>query len=241
MKKLLLLILVISGAGLSGCATWNPPSPMLETEVFKKLVSIKPVAPKEKIYRQYVSDGIYIQFERMDENNIIYGWYTCTNCDWTRSKILAMYDGSYLYMVYGHHEEFFLEAPQAVRQHPENSHWSWSVIEKFQLEGRNLIKLGQIRKCANDNPPIKEWKNSPWYYDGETDCRYQDSGSYNKIFVATIDETLTGQRSSIVGEQADTISTEVRAKLATLKELYEDGLIDQKDYEEKRKALLDKF
>ncbi len=241
MNKFLSACLVLAGLSLGGCATWNPPSPMLETEVFKKLVSIKPVEPQEKIYRQYVSDGIYLQFERMDENNIIYGWYTCTNCNWTRSKFLALYDGSYLYMTYGHHEEFFLESPKDVRHHPENSHWSWSVIEKYQLEGRNLIKLGQIRKCASDSPQIKEWSNVPWAYDGETDCQFEANGRYSKIFVATIDETLTGKRSSIVGEAADTISTEVRAKLATLKELFDEGLISDADYEEKRKALLDQL
>ena len=41
---------------------------MLETETFEKLISIKPVAPKEKMYRQYVRNGFYFQFERMDEN-----------------------------------------------------------------------------------------------------------------------------------------------------------------------------
>ncbi|MEG3767779.1 SHOCT domain-containing protein [Alteromonas sp. 14N.309.X.WAT.G.H12] len=239
MNRLLYVVLITAGLNLGGCAIWNPPSPMLETEVFTKLASLNPVEPKEKIYRQYVSDGIYIQFERMDENNIIYGWYTCTNCNWTRSKILAIYDGSYLYMAYGHHEEFFLESPKNVRQHPTNGHWSWSVIEKFQLEGRNLIKLGQIRKCATDSPQIQEWDNAPWAYDGETDCMYKQAGKYNKIFVATIDETLAGKRSSIVGEEADAISSDVREKLSVLKSLYEDGLINEQEYEAKRKILLE--
>ncbi|MBU2977616.1 SHOCT domain-containing protein [Alteromonas sp. C1M14] len=239
MNKFLHLLLIITGLQLGGCAIWNPPSPMSEIEVHQKLVDIKPIEPEEKLYRQYVSDGIYIQFERMDENNVIYGWYTCTDCNWTRSKILAIYDGSYLYMAYGHHEEFFLESPTYVRQHPSNAHWSWSVIEKFQLEGRNLIKLGQIRKCADDTPQIQEWDNAPWALDGETDCKYKRAGKYNKIYVATIDETLTGIRSSIVGEDADAIPSDVRAKLAILKSLFDDGLINEQEYADKRKILLD--
>lgn len=239
MKKFIQACLVLSGLTLGGCATWNPPSPMLETEVFEKLVSIKPIAPKEKIYRQYVSDGIYLQFERIDKDNVMYGWYTCTNCSWTRSKFLAVYDGSYMYMTYGHHEEFFLESPKNVRNHPENSHWSWSVIEKYQVEGRNLIKQGQIRKCATDSPQIREWESAPWASDGEIDCMYRVTGKYKRIFVATIDETLAGNRSSIVGEAADNISQEVRAKLSTLRELFDEGLINQSDYDAKRKALLE--
>ncbi|ADZ91637.1 SHOCT domain-containing protein [Marinomonas mediterranea] len=236
-KRWLFLIVVM--VGVSGCSTLYYPSPMLETEVFKKMISIEPVAPKEKIYRQYVSNGLYIQFERLGEDNVLYGWYTCTDCTWTRSKVLAVYDGSYLYLTYGHHEEFYLEAPQPVRQHPDNSHWSWSVIEKFQIEGRNLIKLGQIRKCTYDTQLIREWKNRPWSGGGDYDCRYQKQGSYNSIFVATIDETITGKRSSIVGEESDVISSEVRVKLQTLKELFDEGLINKSDFESKRKELLD--
>ena len=72
-KRLALLVFTGVLMSLGGCATLNYPSPMLETETFEKLISIKPVAPKEKIYRQYVRNGFYFQFERMDENNVIYG------------------------------------------------------------------------------------------------------------------------------------------------------------------------
>jgi hypothetical protein len=239
MKKIIVALTLSLAFLLGGCATLNYPSAMTETEVFQKLVSIKPIEPKEKIYRQYVSDGRYLQFERIDENNIIYGWYTCTNCSWTRSKFLAIYDGSYMYLTYGHHEEFFLESPQNVRKHPEFTHWSWSVIEKFQIEGRNLIQLGQIRKCIYDSPAIKEWDNAPWAYDGDYNCAYKKSGSYKKIFVSTIDETLAGQRSSIVGAEQDAIDSDIKVKLAKLKDLYEDGLISQEEYEAKRRELLD--
>ncbi len=232
------LLLVIVLVTTSGCSTLYYPTPMLETEVFKKMVSIEPIAPKEKIYRQYVSNGLYFQFERMDENNVLYGWYTCTDCSWTRSKVLAVYDGSYMYLVYGHHEEFYLEAPQQVRQHPDFSHWSWSSIEKFQIEGRNLIKLGQIRKCTYDDPMIREWKNIPWSSDSDYDCRFQKQGSFNRIFVATTDDTVVGGRSSIVGEEQDSLAESVRSKLETLKELYEEGLIEQQDYEAKRREML---
>ena len=84
MKPFFAVLFMLSTSVLTGCATLNFPSPMTETEVFDKLVSVEPVAPKEKIYRQYVTDGRYLQFERIDENNIIYGWYTCTDCTWTR-------------------------------------------------------------------------------------------------------------------------------------------------------------
>lgn len=241
MKDAALLTLILLSVTLGGCSTLNFPSQMTETEVFQKLVSIKPIEPKEKIYRQYVSDGRYIQFERISEENIIYGWYTCTDCTWTRSKILALYDGSYLYLSYGHHEEFFLESPKNIDQHPEFSHWSWGVIEKFQIEGRNLIKLGQIRKCIYDSPAIKEWDNSPWEYDGDYDCQYKNPGTYKSIFVSTVDETLAGQRSSIVGSEQDAIAPEIKLKLAGLKDLYEEGLIRQEEYEAKRKELIDQL
>ncbi|WP_272984027.1 SHOCT domain-containing protein [Alteromonas australica] len=237
-KRLALLVFTGVLMSLGGCATLNYPSPMLETETFEKLISIKPVAPKEKIYRQYVRNGFYFQFERMDENNVIYGWYTCTDCNWTRSKMLAVYDGSYLYVTYGHHEEFFLEAPENIRHHPNFSHWSWSAINKYQIEGRNLILLGQIRKCEYMSPMIREWSNSVWTYDGEIDCTYQESGRYKSIFVATIDETLTGSRSSIVGAENDALDGDITNKLSKLKDLYERGLITQEEYEQKRKEIL---
>lgn len=239
--KVRLLFSIVVAMMLGGCATLNYPSPMLETETFKKLSSIQPVVPKEKIYRQYVSNGRYFQFERMDENNVIYGWYTCTDCSWTRTKMLAVYDGSYLYIAYGQHEEFFLQSPQNTRHHPDFSHWSWSSIDKYQIEGRNLIKLGQIRKCLYRSPMIEEWDNKVWTYDGEIDCRYKDRGRFNTIFVATIDDTLTGSRSSIVGAQNDALLEDISSKLAQLKDLYEKGLISQQEYEEKRKEILSKL
>lgn len=239
LKQWVMLAWVVICAGLGGCATVLPPSQMLETEVYKKMVAIKAEEPKEKIYRQYVSDGFYIQMDRMDENHVFYGWYTCTNCNWTRAKILAVYDGSYLYMIYGHHEEFFLESPKDQIEYPEMSHWSWGVIEKFQVEGRNLIKLGQIRKCVYDDPMIKEWSNAPWDYDGDFDCRYAFKGTYNTVFVATTDDTLIGEKSSIVGESKDAVTNDVRTKIAALKELFDEGLIDQATFEAKKKKLID--
>ena len=115
---------------------------------------LKSVHPEQKIYRQYVSNDRYFQFDRMSSDNTIYGWFTCTDCSWTREKIAAVYDGSYLYVVYGHHEDLFLNRPQRVPMLPD-AHWSWNVVEKFQVEGRNLIKLSQIRKCDYDSPAIR--------------------------------------------------------------------------------------
>ncbi|GAB3483556.1 hypothetical protein GCM10027340_18020 [Marinomonas epiphytica] len=235
-RCLLLLAIMVS---ITGCSTLYYPSPMTEVEVFDKMASIEAVQPKEKIYRQYVSDGIYFQFERMDENNVIYGWYTCTTCSWTRSKVLALYDGSYLYVTYGHHEEFFLESPKTVSQHPDFPHWSWSSIDLFQIEGRNLIKRRQIRKCTYDDPWIQEWVNRPWTDGVDYDCRFRKTGNYSSIFVATIDDTIVGERSSIVGEEKDVVSEAIRSKLETLKELFEEGLIDKSDYETKRTQMLE--
>ncbi|TAP24606.1 SHOCT domain-containing protein [Alteromonas sp. KUL17] len=184
---------------------------------------------------------MYLQFERMDESNVIYGWYTCTDCNWTRTKVLAVYDGSYLYTVYGQHEEFFLESPQNTRHHPNFSHWSWSAINKYQIEGRNLILLGQIRKCAYMTPMVREWTNEVWQNDGEIDCRYEENGTFKRIFVATIDETLTGSRSSIVGAENDALDSDITSKLSKLKDLYERGLITQEEYEQKRKEILTKL
>jgi hypothetical protein len=239
MKTIMLLAMSWLALTMSGCTTLNYPSPMTEAEVYQQMSNIDPIVPKEKIYRQYVSDGRYFQFERMDENNVIYGWFTCTDCTWTRSKMLAVYDGSYMYVTYGHHEDFFLESPTSVRQHPDFSHWSWSSIDKFQVEGRNLIKLGQIRKCTYMTPYIREWTNTPWSYDGEYDCTYQKSGTYNSIYVATIDETLTGERSSIVGAKNDALTGDISEKLKSLKTLLEQELITDEEYQNKRKEVLD--
>ncbi|RUO81540.1 hypothetical protein CWI84_01935 [Idiomarina tyrosinivorans] len=62
MKKRYLPFMLIA-ALLTGCATVNPPSPMLETDVYKKLIGVKAEKPKEKIYRQYVSGRSYSHHE----------------------------------------------------------------------------------------------------------------------------------------------------------------------------------
>lgn len=229
------LILMLGLLLLSGCATVNPPSPLLETEVHQLFNPIQAQEPQEKLYRQYVEKGFYMQLERMDENNIIYGWYTCTNCTWTRSKLLAKYDGSYLYVIYGHHENFIVQPPQYRRHHPDMSHWSWSVIDKYQVEGRNLILRGQTRKCESHYPQIREWINAPWSNsDGEIDCELRFTGNYQRLFVATIDDTLAGKSSSIVERTTESLSS----RLATLRDLYESSLIDKEEYDTRRQEIL---
>ena len=56
--------------------------------------------------------------------------------------------------------------------------------------------------------------------------------------MATIDETLTGSRSSIVGAENDALDGDITNKLSKLKDLYERGLITQEEYEQKRKEIL---
>ena len=219
---------------VSGCATWQPPGKMTEIEVFGYVSGLDKTHPQKKIYRQYVSDDRYLQFDRITDDNVIYGWHTCTNCNWTRVKMAAIYTGSYLYLIYGHHEDFFKSPPEDI---PVLSdwHWSWNAIEKLQVEGRNLIKLAEIRKCPYDYPVIKEWTNGPWRADGEIDCSIRKSGRYESLWVATIDETLAGEKDSIV----DLGSSKLRERLKALEDLYRDGVIDEFEYETKRREILD--
>lgn len=53
--------------------------------------------------------------------------------------------------------------------------------------------------------------------------------------MATIDETLTGSRSSIVGAENDALDGDITNKLSKLKDLYERGLITQEEYEQKER------
>ena len=231
--KTILIVASFIAFVLSGCSTLNYPSQMTEIEAYDIVSKIKKEYPKEKIYRQYVRNNIYIQFERMDDSNVIYGWYTCTNCRWTRSKMLAVYDGSYLYMIYGHHEDFFLETPTTSRLHPTKSYWSWGVINKYQIEGRNLVMLGQYRKCIYTNPTIKEWSNAPYKTSDEIFCNIKGK-SYSRVFVATTDDILAGKKDSIVGTKKDSL----KEKLETLKQLLDEGIIDQKSFDDQKSRLL---
>jgi len=230
-KLIIVSIFIFLG---TGCATPFPPSPMTETEVDSIIATIKREYPREKLYRQYVGKGLYIQFERIDDSNVIYGWYTCTDCSWTRSKIFGVYDGSYLYIAYGHHEEFFLQAPTVSRMHPDMSHWLWGVVDKYQVEGRNLVQLAQYRKCPYDKPSIKEWFNIPWQNSDEINCFEQEGGHYNVVYVATTDDVLVGKRDSIVGTEKDNL----KKKMEDLKELLDEGLIDQKSFDDQKLRLL---
>lgn len=220
---------------ISGCATYNFPSPLYETDVVRILSNVKRIHPREKLYRQYVSDRLYMQFERIGPKNVIYGWMTCTDCNWTRRKMSAIYNGNYLYIIYGHHESLFLSRPRA-KPMIADVPWYWNVIDKYQVEGRNLIKLSQYRECQKDSPAIKEWTNRPYVPNvGEMDCRISRSGNYNVIYVATIDDTLVGRRDSMVGSESDT----VKERLKALEKLYREGTINESEYNEKRRDILD--
>ena len=249
---------------LTGCATVKPPSSLSEYNVAEILRDVEWKHPTEKLYRQYVSGKLYLQLDRISEKNVIYGWLTCTDCVWTREKMAAVYDGSYLYLTYGRHEDFFVQndsllagdkpaltylSPEQFVQmmltdmHPDKTHWltdwKWNTVEKYRVEGRNLVLLSQFRKCVWDNDTgVQEYTNAPLRPDfDEIDCRYQEPGKYNTIYVATIDETLVGKLDSIVGSERGN----VKERLEALKKLYEDGTIDESEYRTKRKDILDEL
>ena len=222
---------------LSGCATYNFPTALWEPQVALILSNVEREHPREKLYRQYVSRRLYMQFERISADNVIYGWMTCTDCEWTRKKMAAVYDGSYLYVVYGHHEDFFVREPEMRPMFP-NEYWSWNVVDKYQVEGRNLVKLSQFRECLKGTPTVKEWTNVPLSpKPGEIDCRYQESGTYKTVYVATIDETLVGTRDSMVGSERETI----KERLEALEKLYRDGTINESEYQQKRRDILNEL
>ena len=209
---------------LQGCATFKFPSPMLQTDVARILSNVKREHPREKLYRQYVSGRIYLQFERIGKDNVIYGWKACTDCDWTREKMAAVYDGSYLYVTFGHHEDFFLSEPQIKSMHAYREQWFWSVVNKFQVEGRNLLMLTQHRRCDSDLPQVREWSAPPWKKESEIDCRTVWAGEkYNTLYVATVDETLAGTRDSIVGSEKES----VKKRLEALEKLRREGVITE--------------
>ena len=219
---------------LSGCATYKPPTRLWETDVARILSDVEKTHPREKLYRQYVSDKYYFQFDRISENNVIYGWLTCTDCSWTRHKMAAIYDGSYLYVTYGQHEHFFLSQPDQEPMYSDSLYWRWNVVDKYRVEGRNLIQLSQFRKCRHRTPMIREWTDAPYLPGpGEIDCRYGGE-AYNSIYVATIDETLVGRRDSIVGQEKET----VKERLNALEELYKEGVISESEYNQKRREIL---
>lgn len=229
-------IVVIAVA--SGCSTVMPPSPLSEIEAAEIIFGLEREHPRERIYRQYVSNNQYLQFERIGEQDVLYGWRTCTTCNWTRLPMSAIYTGDYLYTINGHHEDFFLTAPEDQRLVRDNQfrHWSWNTVSKYQVEGRNLIQLSQFRACSYNTPRVQEWSNAPWSSGDEIDCRYKRSGSYNRLWVATIDETLAGERDSIV----DTVGgSSVQERLNALEALLRDGVITEKEYAEKRRDILD--
>ena len=230
-----IVLTILSAMIVTGCGTYNFPSPLWETQVARILSDVERTHPQEKLYRQYVSGRLYMQFERISDNDVIYGWVTCTDCSWTRKKMAAIYSGSYLYVIYGHHEAFFLREPKKKVMYP-NEHWSWNVVDKYQVEGRNLVLLTQYRECLKASPTVKEWSNKPYVPEvGQMDCRYAASGSYNSVYVATIDDTLVGKKDSIVGSERET----VKERLNALEELYRDGTITESEYRQKRREILD--
>ena len=88
-----LAVLTMLSLALTGCATWQPPAPLTEVEAAKIIFGLEREHPRERIYRQYVSDSHYLQFDRIGDDNVIYGWRTCTDCDWTRLKLAGVYTG----------------------------------------------------------------------------------------------------------------------------------------------------
>ena len=222
----------------TGCETILPPSPLTEKEAARVIFGLERVHPREKIYRQYVSDQHYFQFERVGSQNVIYGWRTCTTCNWTRLPISAIYDENYLYVVPGHHEDFFLSAPQDTRLIRDDRfhHWSWNTVKKYQVEGRNLVLLSQFRACEWRSTRVEEWTNRPRRPpEGGIDCRYSAPGIYREIWVATVDEVLLGERESMV----DTAGSSIQKRLDALESLFRAGVITEKEYEQKRRDILD--
>ena len=238
MHTLIRGILAAAALGtIVGCetTTWYPPSPLTEIEAAEIVFGLEREHPREKIYRQYVRGNQYLQFDRVGEQQVMYGWRTCTTCSWTRTPMSSVYTGDYLYVIYGQHDDFFVGSPSDQRLHPEFGHWSWSTVEKYRVEGRNLLLLTEFRACSRNLIRVEEWSNSPWSVPGQIDCRYRNAGDYSRLWVATIDETLAGERDSMV----ETIEGNVEERLNQLEALLRDGLISESEYQDARRGILD--
>jgi hypothetical protein len=269
MKTNLFVVIIIAFSSLvSGCA--HTPSfyleGMHETDVHKVIDGLNKVDPKDALYKQYVNGTYYLQFDRVDSSNVLYGWLACSNCaGWTRKEILAVYDGADLYLAYGHHEEFFQQQPQEklminftedVSRFRFDKKYSrpailWNSIEVYKVEGRNLVLTSKFEKCgdfSNQAPPYT--RHNP----GNTtlviaqppvdevftySCNYNWLGpdTANVIFVSNIDDKL-----SVSSKQSIPVNPSkdtLRDKLNTLKELYNDGTIDKQTYETKKNKLIE--
>ena len=238
--RLKAIVLGLALATIGGCTTYNYPAPLSENEAAAVMLAVTREHPRERIYRQYVQDSQYLQFERVGEDDVLYGWRTCTTCDWTRLQMAAVYDGSYLYLIYGHHEDFFMGAPDDTRLIDDDNfqHWSWNTVDKFQVEGRNLVKLSEWRACPYSSVArVQEWTAPPYRSDG-IDCRYKSSRGYSTVWVATVDETLAGERDSMVDTA---IGDTIQERLKRLEALRRDGTITDTEYQQRRREILEEI
>ena len=196
-------LFVISLLVLSGCATELYPTQMLEVEVQDRMKNMYATSPSSPIYKTYTSRNLKLTFDRVDENNVLYGWWACTNnCSWGKSKVLAIYDGRTLNLAFGHHEDFMNQAPDSRQMHPKQNHWSWGTIDKYKVTQGRLAKVASIRKCPYDSPTIQEWSNTYYAVSGDYDCRYVKQGSYSQVFTSSGSATIKFPSDILAEQQA---------------------------------------
>ena len=231
-------VLFVMGFLVLGCAV-SPirfPTVLSEPEGVNYMSQLDRTDPQQKLYRQYVYRARYLQFDRI-EDDVIYGWIVCTDCSWSRYKIVAVYDGSYLYTVIGYHEDFFYNkprenyvmAPSSVQPQVRRWQWEdwlsrytdfyyvkkhsgsingsqvthlayWNAISKWRIEGRNIVKVSEIRKCPGASPEIQEWNSHPWLQnEGDVlraDC-LENGAPFTITWVAITDDVLAGTKDTI--------------------------------------------
>ena len=194
---------------LNGCATELYPIQMLETEVHQRLKETNALVPDVKMSQAYSSKSVRLTFEKVDEDNLIYGNYV-NKKDGSQGKLFGLYDGNHLKLVWGR-DGFFLQNPKAIELNPDKSHWSWGAIDLYEITPKKLVLVGKIRKCPYDSPQIRQWNNSPWS-SGGVDCRYKREGSYDIIYSSTSSQKLQFPQEILASEQAAKKSAAAKAE-----------------------------
>ena len=196
-------VFVVVFLSLTSCASRKLPVQMSEAEIFDRISKIEPKAVPGNLYQEYSAyEGrLRYKFERVGENNVVYGWYTCSGCKtWKRVKILAIFDGEFLNVTYGRHEEFFTQSPKNVPNYPKNPNWDLGSILKFDIRDNKLVETKQIRKCPFSETAIREWLREVGFTDGYYDCRKPGKTLEENEFIAASTQTVLNKPNRV--EQA---------------------------------------
>ncbi len=170
-----------------------------------------------KVYRQYVSGNTYLQFERL-EQNVLYGYLTCTDCQWQRVPLTAIHDGQHLLIATGVQDGLHTGNPDQplFSGHDTgetNTHGMFGVVWRALLEGRNITRLAVLQNCRTVRHGVyARNKTDPglttaWYAEGTSTAaegsgiighRCDGGASMERTFVATTDDVVGGTQRSLV-------------------------------------------